>query len=113
MTIYRATFSPQASTTFDRRFEEIKQTPLLVLDDLGTESASPWAKEKLFQLLNHRYQAMLPTVITTAHTPDQIDPWLRTRMLDVDRCQFCGMIVPTYRGSQHQRRTRNARQPKR
>ena len=101
----RATFSPSATTSFDRRFDEIRKTPLLVLDDLGTESASPWAKEKLFQLLNYRYQAMLPTVITTSHTPDEIDPWLRTRMMDVARCRFCGMIVPGYRGSQDQRRT--------
>lgn len=26
----------------------------LVLDDLGTESASPWVQEKLYQLFNHR-----------------------------------------------------------
>lgn len=100
----RATFSPSASTSFDRRFDEIRKTPLLVLDDLGTESASPWAREKLFQLLNYRYQAMLPTVITTSHTPDELDPWLRTRMMDVARCRFCGMIVPGYRGSHDQRR---------
>ena len=102
----RATFNPQANTTFDRRFESIKKTPLLVLDDLGTESASAWAKEKLFQLLNFRYNAMLPTVITTSQTPDKIEPWLRTRMLDVERCTFCGLIVPGYRGSRSQQQSR-------
>ncbi|MEI7773120.1 MAG: hypothetical protein WCI67_24230 [Chloroflexales bacterium] len=24
-------------------------------DDLGTESSMPWAREKLYQLVNHRY----------------------------------------------------------
>ena len=105
----RAAFSPQATTSFDRRFEEIKNTPILILDDLGTESASAWAKEKLFQLLNYRYQAMLPTVMTTTHTPDEIDPWLRTRMFDLERCQFCGLIVPGYRGSQSQKTSRSQR----
>ncbi|GCE50504.1 DNA replication protein DnaC [Thermosporothrix hazakensis] len=36
-----------------------------MLDDLGAEHRTPWANKKLFQLLNHRYNAMLPTVITS------------------------------------------------
>ncbi len=93
----RASFSPQANMPYDRRFDEIKKCPLLVLDDLGTESATPWAKEKLFQLLNYRYSALLPTVITTSSTPEEIDPWLRTRMLDIERCQFCALEVSPFR----------------
>ena len=104
----RATFDPKSNARLDRRLDSVRRTPVLVLDDLGTESATPWAKEKLFQLLNHRYNAMLPTVITTSATPDEIEPWLRTRMLDVDRCVFCGLIVPGYRGSRTQRE-KNAR----
>ena len=95
----RAAFSPQATTSYDRRFDEIKRAPLLVLDDMGTESATPWAREKLFQLLNFRYNAMLPTVITTSADPKQIEPWLRTRMLDVSRCRWWGITAPAYRGS--------------
>jgi len=41
------------------------EVELLVLDDLGAEQRTPWANEKLFQLLHHRYNAMLPTVITS------------------------------------------------
>ena len=40
--------------TYDKRFDEIRTSPLLVLDDLGTESATPWAQEKLFQILNNQ-----------------------------------------------------------
>ena len=93
----RAAFSPQSAVPYDRLFQEVRKTPLLVLDDLGTESATPWAKEKLFQLLNYRYSALLPTVITTSQQPDEIEPWLRTRMFDTDRCRFCGLIAPAYR----------------
>lgn len=99
----RATFSPQSTTSYDRRFDEIKRTPLLVLDDLSTASASAWAKEKFFQLLNYRYNARLPTVITTSAKPANIEPWLRTRMFDISRCQFWGIIAPGYRGSRSQR----------
>ncbi|RME57531.1 MAG: AAA family ATPase [Caldilineae bacterium] len=85
----RAAFNPQAVIPYDRRFEEVKKAPLLVLDDLGVESATPWAREKLFQLLNYRYNAVLPTVITTSAAPNEIEPWLRTRMFDQTRCTVC------------------------
>ena len=84
----RATFNPQSSVTLDRRFEEIKTTSLLVLDDLGTQATTPWVKEKLFQLFNYRYSAELPTVITTSDMLKDIDPRLRTRMLDTRICKI-------------------------
>ncbi len=99
----RATFSPTAGTTLDRVFEQVKSTSLLVLDDLGTESATPWAREKLFQLLNHRYVARLPTVITTTAQIGDIEPRLQSRMLDTSRCTFFVVTAPSYRGSEVQR----------
>jgi DNA replication protein DnaC len=92
----RATFSPASQARFDQRFEEVRTAPLLVLDDLGTESASPWAQEKLYQLFNYRYNARLPTVITTAKPIDKVDPRLRTRMLDSERCTIFAIIAPGY-----------------
>jgi len=44
----RATFSPNSSISYDSLFEQVRSTRLLILDDLGTQSATPWAKEKLF-----------------------------------------------------------------
>lgn len=95
----RAAFSPQSNLSYDRLFDEVRKAPLLVLDDLGTESATPWAREKLFQLLNYRYSALLPTVITTASTAEEIEPWLRTRMFDITRCKFYSIRAPGYRKS--------------
>lgn len=105
----RAAFSPQAGTSYDRRFDEIKRAPLLVLDDLGTESATPWAREKLFQLLNFRFDALLPTVITTSADPTKIEPWLRTRMKDISRCQYVAITAPGYRGSRSQQEAQAAK----
>jgi DNA replication protein DnaC len=94
----RATFNPTSTVPFDKRFEEVRRTPLLVLDDLGTESATPWAREKLYQIFDYRYNARLPTVITTASKVDEIDPRLATRMLDVSRCTPAPITAPAYRG---------------
>ena len=75
---------------------------MLVLDELGTESATPWAKEKLFQLLNYRYTAMLPTIITTRASMRDLEPWLRTRIHDAERCQVLELKASSYSGSTDQ-----------
>lgn len=100
----RATFNPNSPVPYDRRFEEVRSAGLLVLDDLGTQAMTPWVQEKLYQLLNHRYNAALPTVITTADTLDDIDPRLRARMLDQRLCRIRPITVPAYRGGKTRRR---------
>jgi DNA replication protein DnaC len=93
----RATYSPDSRVTYDELFENVRNTPLLILDDLGAQSSTPWAQEKLFQLINHRYNARLPTVITTNLTLDDIDERLSSRMLD-QRVSICYAVqVPAYR----------------
>jgi DNA replication protein DnaC len=94
----RATFSPNSGTTYDRRFDEIRAAPLLVLDDLGTQSMTPWVREKLYQLFNYRYNAELPTVITTADTLDEMDARIRSRMLDARLCTIYAITAPAYHG---------------
>ena len=59
----RAAFNPQSELSYDELFEQLCSTALLILDDLGAQSSTPWAQEKLFQLLNHRYNAHLATVL--------------------------------------------------
>ncbi len=102
----RATFNPASGMRLDKRFDEVKTASLLILDDLGTESATAWAREKLYQLFNHRYNARLPTVITTATPIDDLDPRLATRMLDGSRCTFFVLEIPSYRGGVKPKRNR-------
>ncbi len=102
----RATFSPQSTVSYDKLFEQIRRVPLLVLDDLGTESATSWAKEKLYQLFNYRYNARMPTVVTTAQRIDEIDARLRSRFLNQLRCQICGITAPPFRGRSAVAKTR-------
>ena len=45
---------------------------LLVLDDLGAEHLTGWARERLFRILNER-QAR-PTVLTSNLHPDDLAP---------------------------------------
>lgn len=93
----RSTFSPTSTVSYDSLFEEVRTCRLLILDDLGTQSATPWAKEKLYQILNYRYNAELPTVITTSMLFDDIDPRIRSRMLDKRLCDIIAIAAPSYR----------------
>jgi DNA replication protein DnaC len=78
----RATFGPGSDVTYDELFEAIRNAPLLVLDDLGAQSETSWAQEKMFQVLNHRFNAELPTVITTNYAIGELDERLRARLSD-------------------------------
>lgn len=78
----RAAYSPNAELAYDTLFEQVRNAPVLILDDLGTQQATQWAQEKLFQLLNHRYNSRLPTVVTTNLSIDRLDERLRMRLTD-------------------------------
>lgn len=97
----RQTFRPTSDVSFDRRFNEIKTTPLLILDDLKESgTSSVWAEDKLYQVLNHRYYAHLPTVITSTLKPDAFAvnyPGLWNKILDADKVQSYVIDMPPYR----------------
>lgn len=92
----RATFNPNSNTSYDHLFEQVRTASLLILDDLGTQSATPWAREKLYQIFNFRYNAKLPTVITTANELEDMDPRIRSRMLDARLCSMHLILAPAY-----------------
>ena len=101
----RATFSPESPIGYDELFEQIKTVPLLILDDLGAEASTPWAEEKLYQIVVERHEARLPTVITTALSVDELEdakPRLGSRLMDINVVDWQPITAGNYRD---QRRT--------
>jgi len=79
----RSAFGPNAETDCDEYFDRIKLAEFLVLDDLGAQRSTPWADEKLYQLINYRYNAQLPTMFTTnVKKPEDIEPRIHSRIFD-------------------------------
>ena len=94
----RDTFNPESAVTYDRLFQEVRTAALLILEDFGTHSPTPWAREKMHQILVHRHDARLPTIITTAELDEEkrADP-IVSRLLDVTLVSIVPIDAPDYR----------------
>ncbi|MEY2241490.1 ATP-binding protein [Streptomyces sp. BF23-18] len=60
-----ARLRPRAGHDSERDLQTLARSPLLLLDDLGAAKASEWTEELTYRLINHRYDHLLPTLITT------------------------------------------------
>ena len=76
----RATYAPASELTYSELYAQVVDAPLLILDGLGAHSSTPWAEEKLQQVVNHRFNAELPTVVTTASPLADLDSYIRSRL---------------------------------
>ena len=93
----RSTFSPESKISYDRLFESVKSARLLVLDDFGEQAATPWAQEKLYQVINHRYNARLPSVITTCYAHEEIESRISSRLADPKIANPFNIMAPDFR----------------
>jgi DNA replication protein DnaC len=98
----RSTFSPESKVSYDQLFEKVKTAPLLIMDDFGEQSTTPWAREKLYQVINYRYNARLATVITTRYSLQEIleesEGSVSSRLVDIKISTPFNIIAPDYRG---------------
>lgn len=49
-----------------------KEVPLLIIDDMGKEPATEWAVSKIYAIINARYEAYLPTIVTTNYSDSEL-----------------------------------------
>lgn len=90
----RASYGAQDSAEgFPAVFDQVRNAALLVLDDLDSTAGSPWAKEKLFQIVNHRYNSHLPTVFTLSKL-ESLDDRLISRLQSSELSKCIGLGVP-------------------
>ncbi|MFF8868191.1 ATP-binding protein [Streptomyces sp. NPDC015139] len=84
-----AELRPRPGHDGERELMDLARCPLLIIDDLGAAKSSEWTEEVTMRLINRRYNAMLPTLITTnlgmsdlrAHIGDRVASRL-TEMTD-------------------------------
>jgi len=74
------------NTSYDERFEEIKNIPLLLLDDIGAENCSNWSRDEVLgPLLQYRMDNHLSTFFTSNLTLEELEKELSVTTSGVDK----------------------------
>jgi len=68
----RAGFELEGDYSYRAKFEFFCNVPLLVLDDLGVERSTGFARENLNTIIDYRYMHALPLVVTLNKRIDEI-----------------------------------------
>lgn len=82
---------------FETRLRTTKEFPVLILDDWGAHSDTPWADEQLYLILNYRTERLLPTVVTSNVDTDDLEPRVRSRLMNRRIGQVVEIFAPDYR----------------
>ena len=88
----------------------LRTVPLLVIDDFGAESdrnSKSWLVEKMESIIGDRYDRMLPTIITTNLTKDEIKARYNERIYDRLR-DTCDLLIFRGKSLRGGNETRNA-----
>lgn len=58
----------------------LKESHVVALDDIGAARATDWAQERLFEILNHRYNERKTTILTTNLGPADLEEYVGDRI---------------------------------
>ncbi len=73
------------NTDYEERFNFIKKSPLLLLDDIGAENVTPWSRDEILSpILQYRMDENLPTFFTSNLTLEELEKNLATTSSGVD-----------------------------
>lgn len=73
-------------TNYNDKFNAIKKTPLLLLDDIGAENCSNWSRDEILgPILQYRMENRLPTFFTSNLTIDELENALSVTSSGIDK----------------------------
>ena len=90
----RSGFNPNNPLPYVEIYDRVSDAKVLVLDDLGQHYPTEWAQEKLHQIVNHRYNAQLPTVFVVDGPISQLDPLVASRLQADENVTIAETAVP-------------------
>ena len=65
------------SDVYNYQFDRVKYAPLLLIDDIGAENLSDWARDEVLQtILQYRMEEKLPTFFTSNLTIEELESHL-------------------------------------
>ena len=73
------------SDEYKRKFNQIKKSEFLLLDDIGADSVTEWSRDEVLgTILQYRMEERLPTFFTSNLTIKELEEHLSTTNKDVD-----------------------------
>lgn len=82
----------ERSWDYKEIISELKKVDLLILDDLGAEKPSEWTRSIIFEIIDYRYNMMLPIVVTTNCLPEELKEKIGDRNVDRLR-EMCKLVT--------------------
>lgn len=61
----KQTFNGQEEENEDEIMRMYEEIPLLIIDDMGSEQSTEWGSSTIFRIVNARYEAYMPIIVTT------------------------------------------------
>lgn len=85
----RASYNSQDESEQWEIIDRVRDTSILVLDDLGAEKTSGWVNDRLYAIINYRYENKKTTIVTSnkshAELNDQIGNRIISRLVEMCR----------------------------
>lgn len=92
----REGFSKTDNASYQARFNFYCTIPLLLLDDLGTESKTAWVQEKLETLVDYRLMNKLSLIVTCNKALDELSPRIASRLTRLPESLLINVDAPDY-----------------
>lgn len=83
----RDTFDDDAAESEREFIERVCAPDLLVIDDLGAEKVTDFVLDRFYRIVNRRYEACRPIIVTSNYTISQLDARIGPRIVS----RICGM----------------------
>lgn len=79
--------------------EKLVDARVLVIDDLGAERPSDWVRERIYEVVNARYEAVRPIIVTSNLSPGQLEKHLGARITGrlMEMCEVVEVVGPSRR----------------
>lgn len=77
----RESFQESSPLSEGELMSEVKNTPILILDDLGAHNYTDWSIKTIFAILNYRVNYEKPTIVTTNLEWENIEELLGSRIV--------------------------------
>lgn len=86
----RESFQKSSEVSEGDLMYEVKNAPILILDDLGAHNYTDWSLKTIFAILNYRVNFERPTIVTTNLENQDLEELLGSRIFSrlMEACRF-------------------------